>query len=602
MQRGIAKKFCGASETRENVRNNSFLNCTDCVCFTKSTPELPEVCRAHSCVIAQAHSIMSRSLLSIECDAHYASVARAFENNYTRSRERGSQLVCSVNGEIVVNCNGGTSPKTYMKEEDTAMVFSCSKVVESLAVAILVDRGNIEYHEPVCRYWPAFRELDPNVTIACLMQHRARLGAIHELAPTVKVLREMVADPVSLESWVFRALRIDKTLDSSRESSYHAITRGILVDLLIYHVTGQRGYEFIQEHICDVVNSGYRLGTGNLDVKEPRRMHQTEPMESKARTVARLIKDPIAYPLARVFIGPRRARYWYMDRNEIRATWALLRSPKIRRCFRITQEIQFDADDYANHPEFHEIPLLSMTGVCSAMDLTLILKELANGGGKLISRAGMRLAVDEMSILKDAVSRQTEQFSSCGWGHGVRMGDIWYGWQGAGGSLAVFSPIQKATFVYIPTKLETRFYPSNAEHIRSMFEQLIMKLPDSSQRVFPLERSTPTRKTIKPGFGRPLRTPPASARGGGSFQDNDERLSSALDRLKALFSDDPEAAALLVSNFAHNLLQCESESRACACEKCTAKLILVDHVTMYDVLNKESNLLVIEDAFEHYGP
>ena len=83
-----------------------------------------------------------------------------------------------------------------------------AQVVESLVVAMLVDRGLLAYDAPVCQYWPDFcGEGVPDVdgrraalTVADLMRHRgglaaprkpipaSRLGTGHVLARQVRLI------------------------------------------------------------------------------------------------------------------------------------------------------------------------------------------------------------------------------------------------------------------------------------------------------------------------------------------------------------------------------------------------------------------------------
>lgn len=42
-------------------------------------------------------------------------------------------------------------------DENTIMcVNSCTKVVSAIVVAMLVDRGYLEYEEKIAKYWPEF--------------------------------------------------------------------------------------------------------------------------------------------------------------------------------------------------------------------------------------------------------------------------------------------------------------------------------------------------------------------------------------------------------------------------------------------------------------
>ncbi len=63
--------------------------------------------------------------------------------------------------------------------EDTVVnVFSGSKTVTSLAVLMLVDRGQLDLHAPVARYWPEFAQNGKDkVEVRHLLSHTAGLPA-----------------------------------------------------------------------------------------------------------------------------------------------------------------------------------------------------------------------------------------------------------------------------------------------------------------------------------------------------------------------------------------------------------------------------------------
>ena len=58
------------------------------------------------------------------------------------------------------------------------------QVIESLVVAMLVDRGLLSYSDPICKHWESFCTSAPDedgrraaVTVAHLMRHQAGLAA-----------------------------------------------------------------------------------------------------------------------------------------------------------------------------------------------------------------------------------------------------------------------------------------------------------------------------------------------------------------------------------------------------------------------------------------
>ena len=86
-------------------------------------------------------------------ERHLEPVIEAFRANFREGREDGAQLAVYHRGRLVLSLAGGS-----MDELTRTTVFSSTKVVESLCIALLADRGLLRYGEPVATYWPAFAQ------------------------------------------------------------------------------------------------------------------------------------------------------------------------------------------------------------------------------------------------------------------------------------------------------------------------------------------------------------------------------------------------------------------------------------------------------------
>ena len=88
----------------------------------------------------------------------WESVRDQFEKNLAERRESGTQLAVYHRGRLVVDLVGGQSaqmnlnasdeelPVTALRHSDGVAVFSCSKVIESLVIAMAVDQGLYLYY------------------------------------------------------------------------------------------------------------------------------------------------------------------------------------------------------------------------------------------------------------------------------------------------------------------------------------------------------------------------------------------------------------------------------------------------------------------------
>ena len=88
---------------------------------------------------------------------------------------------CSVvyNGKTVVDIWGGWLDTEFSApwQEDTLInVYSTTKGMGSLAMAMLADEGKIDYEAKVGDYWPEFGQAGKSdITVAQLLSHQAGL-------------------------------------------------------------------------------------------------------------------------------------------------------------------------------------------------------------------------------------------------------------------------------------------------------------------------------------------------------------------------------------------------------------------------------------------
>ncbi len=159
-------------------------------------------------------------------------VREAFVDNFKHRGELGAACCVYYRGEKVVDLWGGIRNKSTGEpwEEDTmALVFSTTKGLAGLAMALAHSRGLYEYDERVCRYWPEFaQEGKEKVTVRQLLAHQAGLFSAEGLGD-----RALVADPDRLASAI--AARRPEWDPGSRQG-YHAITIGYYESELLRRV------------------------------------------------------------------------------------------------------------------------------------------------------------------------------------------------------------------------------------------------------------------------------------------------------------------------------------------------------------------------------
>src|SRR4029453_15877170 len=111
-------------------------------------------------------------------------VREAFAANFARRRELGSGGCAYRRGaELVDLWGGGRGAATGESGEGDTMVivYSATKGLAAMAVALAHSRGWLDYEAPVCRYWPEFAQRGKErITVRQLLAHQAGLFAFDE--------------------------------------------------------------------------------------------------------------------------------------------------------------------------------------------------------------------------------------------------------------------------------------------------------------------------------------------------------------------------------------------------------------------------------------
>jgi CubicO group peptidase (beta-lactamase class C family) len=125
---------------------------------------------------------VSSDLMHGDVDEGYGPVADAFRRNFAERGEVGAACAVYRDGKKVVDLWGGfRDAETHAKwQENTVVVmFSTTKGVSSLAIALAHSRGLLDYEERVATYWPEFGWRGKGeITVRQLLSHQAGLPVI----------------------------------------------------------------------------------------------------------------------------------------------------------------------------------------------------------------------------------------------------------------------------------------------------------------------------------------------------------------------------------------------------------------------------------------
>ena len=178
----------------------------------------------------------------------YEPVREAFEQNFTFRGEIGAACAIYHHGEKVVDLWGGYRDRATMEpwDDDTmVVVYSTTKGLASMTLALAHSRGWLDFDERVTKYWPEFGQNGKeDITVRQLLAHHAGLFAFDET-----VTKETVAD---LDSLAEALARQKPAWEPGTRQAYHAISLGFYENELLRRIDpGQRSIgRFFQEEIA----------------------------------------------------------------------------------------------------------------------------------------------------------------------------------------------------------------------------------------------------------------------------------------------------------------------------------------------------------------
>lgn len=186
-------------------------------------------------------------------------VREAFAANFTRGddyEEVGAALAVFRAGKPVVGLWGGNADaaRTRPWRQDTLVnVYSTSKGITALAVALLVQDGRLRYDDPVVKHWPEFGAAGKDtISVAQLLSHEGGLPGFAE--PT---------SPDDLYDWAARTAALARQAPMwapGAKTSYHAMTWGFLAGELARRAGGMTVGRLIAQRLAEPLGADVYMG------------------------------------------------------------------------------------------------------------------------------------------------------------------------------------------------------------------------------------------------------------------------------------------------------------------------------------------------------
>lgn len=358
----------------------------------------------------------------------FEAVREVFAENFTQRGELGGACCIYYRGEKVVDLWGGVRNKASgepWQENTMVLVYSTTKGLAAMTLALAHSRGWLDYEERVCTYWPEFAQNGKeNITVRQLLAHQAGLFAFAEA-----VDKSTVAD---LDRLAVILARQKPAWEPGTRQAYHAITLGYYESELLRRIDPHKRSlgQFFQEEIATPLGLDFYI-----------RLPETIP-DSRLATLAR----PSLTAIVRGF-GLRFFLTAFNPRSNIS---------------RALQGSMFPHDQQRIYARNFEVP--SGGGVGTARAIAHAYSVFASGGAEL------QLRPETLQALAAPATPPTRGFyDECMRGDGVHFSlgfmkhcPVWpfgsagsYGQPGTGGSLGFADPKAGIGYCYVTNQIGT---------------------------------------------------------------------------------------------------------------------------------------------------
>jgi CubicO group peptidase (beta-lactamase class C family) len=178
----------------------------------------------------------------------FEAVRQAFADNFARRHELGAACAAYRRDEKVVDLWGGVRARQtgLPWERDTmVIVYSATKGLAAMTLAIAHSRGWLDYEERVCAYWPEFAQQGKErITVRQLLAHQAGLYVLDQ-----PLDRALVSD---LDRLAVVLARQKPAWEPGTRQAYHGITLGFYESELLRRVDPRRRSlgQFFQDEIA----------------------------------------------------------------------------------------------------------------------------------------------------------------------------------------------------------------------------------------------------------------------------------------------------------------------------------------------------------------
>ena len=400
----------------------------------------------------------------------YESVKETLESILRDGMEDKVQTCAFVDGEVVVNLMGvvdevnSSHPNSKLKYglESMQNIFSSTKAIASIVIAMLVDRGHLKYEMRISDVWKEFGANDKSdITLEALLKHESGL----EKFPFSLTAADLHRDSLKKLATSVVSDKIANSIPSCSSKdpkrAYHFVTRDIILNEIVMRADPKHRTigEIVRDEIAAPLGVSNQLTIGSETVK-----HEDNDFP--------LVGNNSLWLLAQCFN--------MINRRASLMSCVIALSMKFGFIFSTFGRLIFGPDygkpsvvhgdgedefmyltDLFNSKRIREAEIPSANGHASAFALAKLASVMANGGSAhgvtLLKPATFELALSNATVKHDKSLFTETKFVKGGWAvfdgkfafGKYRQGFI--GWFGLGGSVLQWRNDLKIGFGYTNT-------------------------------------------------------------------------------------------------------------------------------------------------------
>ncbi len=344
-------------------------------------------------------------------EPQFAAVADTLAASLDAGEDVGASVAVYLAGEPVVDIWGGWVDEEHSApwaEDTVTNVWSTTKTMTFLTSLMLADRGELDFHAPVARYWPEFAANGKEaIEVRHLMSHTAGLPGWDE-----PLSAEDLADWEKCTSLLAGQA---PWWEPGTASGYHAVTQGYLIGEVVRRITGESIGQWFAREVAAPLGADFHIGLPASEDHRVSGMIPPPPIDIEALQPSEMVIRALGNPL----LDGRMTHHEWWRRAEIPAA----------------------------------------NGQGNARSVALVQSIIAGGGQargvRLLSEAGVERLFEQQIEGRDLILSNPYRF---GLGYGLSSAMMPIGpracfWGGYGGSLIIMDLDSQLTVSYVMNKM-----------------------------------------------------------------------------------------------------------------------------------------------------